>query len=640
MAAIGETYALCRVFQRNNLLSVEKHCEENHVILTFKDRGVLVYNLANNKLVHSLAAQQKQEFTCPVVHDPRTRKYIGVINDTKICQWSEDSVDLSDCQSFEVETAIASIKVSCGEVDHEPLVVFVDGTVSFLNKCPQKSRNSKRKAKPKNIVKRVVHSAVLYKEESVFVGVFKNKDSKNVLSVTRLDEVVETHEAEIVPPSLNAELLCCCVSNNAMALSYWSDGCLCSCDITSLLVPDKALKQPIQLNNKLLWTSKLPDSSISKSTVSMVPIGSSHICHCGSQKAKDDTLQVCLSVIDTRFGTLQASKSLQGIISSQATTGANTSPRAVGPILATSGYVCVGLSSCVAACPCRVEQSSLATALGKLSSYSTTGIPQPLLCIPQLPKPTEIQDLSKWRKQVTSQQTTEESSLEKLTDPSKTSTATEFTSELRRYLDSKCSAHEQDEKVKHSPIKRVKKQSFKAKEKLSTKRALLSQHFVLSVLSRCLTEEGFWPTDALSCLLQTCCVPASSSPELLERLMEKKDINLIMQCFKYIKGIPEPTVVSSLQFVLRVYRWQNMQSYVQPYTLHLEWGFNYCLNYPWIIIVNEFTDGKICKATSSHIPCTLVPISGADPGKPFKCRGYGVFKTYGNLRIQDKLLCI
>ena len=46
MADFGEPFELCKIFQKGSLLGIRKHSADNHVILTFKDRGVQVYNVS------------------------------------------------------------------------------------------------------------------------------------------------------------------------------------------------------------------------------------------------------------------------------------------------------------------------------------------------------------------------------------------------------------------------------------------------------------------------------------------------------------------------------------------------------------------------------------------------------------------
>ena len=46
MAALGEGFELCKIPNGVELLGAEKHCDEDHVLLTFRDREVRVYNVS------------------------------------------------------------------------------------------------------------------------------------------------------------------------------------------------------------------------------------------------------------------------------------------------------------------------------------------------------------------------------------------------------------------------------------------------------------------------------------------------------------------------------------------------------------------------------------------------------------------
>ena len=45
MASFGETFELCKIPDGTELIGIEKHSEEDHIILTFGNKEVLVYNV-------------------------------------------------------------------------------------------------------------------------------------------------------------------------------------------------------------------------------------------------------------------------------------------------------------------------------------------------------------------------------------------------------------------------------------------------------------------------------------------------------------------------------------------------------------------------------------------------------------------
>ena len=47
MADLREPFELCKVLQTGSLIGIARHVDDDHVVLTFRDRGVLVYNVSN-----------------------------------------------------------------------------------------------------------------------------------------------------------------------------------------------------------------------------------------------------------------------------------------------------------------------------------------------------------------------------------------------------------------------------------------------------------------------------------------------------------------------------------------------------------------------------------------------------------------
>lgn len=48
MADLQEPFELCKVLHNGSLMGIARHVEADNVVLTFRDRGVLVYNVSNN----------------------------------------------------------------------------------------------------------------------------------------------------------------------------------------------------------------------------------------------------------------------------------------------------------------------------------------------------------------------------------------------------------------------------------------------------------------------------------------------------------------------------------------------------------------------------------------------------------------
>ena len=48
MADLREPFELCRVLQNGSLIGISRHAGGDNVLITFRDRGVLAYNVSNN----------------------------------------------------------------------------------------------------------------------------------------------------------------------------------------------------------------------------------------------------------------------------------------------------------------------------------------------------------------------------------------------------------------------------------------------------------------------------------------------------------------------------------------------------------------------------------------------------------------
>ena len=126
MADLREPFELCKVLQNGSLLGISRHAEDDHVLLTFRDRGVLVYNvsktftaskmndsnfivrslqfsfhmylklnfyslkpwfsvtiqLQHQKLTNNWSVEQRDEVTCAAVQNRIDRSFVMVVNKT------------------------------------------------------------------------------------------------------------------------------------------------------------------------------------------------------------------------------------------------------------------------------------------------------------------------------------------------------------------------------------------------------------------------------------------------------------------------------------------------------------------------------------------------------------------------------
>ena len=126
MADLREPFELCRVFQIGSLIGISKYTGGENVLITFKDRGVLAYNVSNNKvfvrkmsklsrlytffsykpckqefaveqelncayvtvqlqhqkLINSWSLEQRNEVTSAAIHNPADESFLMAVNKT------------------------------------------------------------------------------------------------------------------------------------------------------------------------------------------------------------------------------------------------------------------------------------------------------------------------------------------------------------------------------------------------------------------------------------------------------------------------------------------------------------------------------------------------------------------------------
>ena len=67
MADLREPFELCRVLQSGSLIGISRHAGGDNVLITFRDRGVLAYNVSNNNAYVQIC--QKKVETFKIVHN-------------------------------------------------------------------------------------------------------------------------------------------------------------------------------------------------------------------------------------------------------------------------------------------------------------------------------------------------------------------------------------------------------------------------------------------------------------------------------------------------------------------------------------------------------------------------------------------
>ncbi|CAH3036974.1 unnamed protein product [Porites lobata] len=553
MADLREPFELCKVLQTGSLIGIARHVDDDHVVLTFRDRGVLVYNLQHQKLINSWSVEQREEVTCPAVHNPIDANFLVAVNKTELFMWKESDSDFKKCQRFQTEKEIFSLLV-WNSLQHDPLIMFEDGSSKFLAEivsASERKRVKRHRTMESTQDFRILWSCVFSYQNQPYSGLIVHDKDKYIIKITNHSTSCQQEnkqvEFELISPVEEIQLLACCICDEGHHItSYWSDGSLCVTEIETVLNPQKMqldTKKP-SLSCRILHRLHPlhTGSSKDRGAVALSSIDNDHVCLCGSSVI-DGNLKDLIMVWNVKYGTLQSWQTLDKI-----TTKQHSIPRPVGSdgaccVHYIPGFICTGFHHCVAVCQFSLDACSLASALGQLDS--TAKFLEDESCKPQLlvtlklARPGEA--LQNWSETMRKEDELEKEVLKKLTDPLQTPTLEAFSSELKNYMTVKLS--KKDNKSKPGT-------TFHGK--FGKKTEVLSQHFISAVLCRCISEKSFWPRECVSELLKTKCVPASCSKDLLNCVVEKNDLDLLKECFENIKGISEDSVVVCLRHVLRI----------------------------------------------------------------------------------------
>ncbi|KAJ7382592.1 Nucleolar protein 11 [Desmophyllum pertusum] len=559
MADLREPFELCKVLQNSSLIGISKHTGSDNVLLTFSDRGVLVYNLQHQKLINSWSVEQRDEVTSAAVHNPIDNNFLMAVNKTEMFMWKETDPDFKSCQRIQSDKNIFSLHVWSNQ-QSDPLVVFEDGSSMFL--ADFLSTSESRKVKRRRSTRSshdfsLVWSCVFHYQKQPYSGTIrmhvpeKNKYTLNVTNHGTSDHVnpkSKTMEFELTPPTEDAELLCCCVNEEGHQItSYWSNGALCITELETALqlgTNENMLALSCRTIHRLQPLHS--EGNKDKGSVALTAIYTDHVCLCGSSEI-DGKLKDVIMVWNIKYGTLQSWQTLDKITEKQSSILSHVRSNGACCVCCIPGFICVGFRRCVAACQFSIDTCSLASALGQLDSTAKflrdDSFTPELLVTPKLARPGEA--LQGWSELIVKEDQVEKEVLQKLTDPSKTPTLDKFATELKKYMTLKLS--KQDDKAKSGKAGTV---PFHGK--FGKKTEVLSQHFITSVLSRCTNEKKFWARKSVSELVKTKCVPSSCSKELLDCVVEKNDLELLKECIKNIKGISEDTVVLCVRHILRL----------------------------------------------------------------------------------------
>jgi len=506
--------------------------------------------------------EQRNEVTSAAVHNPADETFLMAVNKTEIFIWKETDSDLKSCQQMQSDKNIFSFHVWDNLQSH-PLVIFEDGSSLFLSDLLKTSENRKvkrrRSTKSSQDFSLVWSCAFQYQKQPYSATIRTQETNKYILNITNYglsgpsNTNTETVEIELTPPEEDCELLSCCVHEEGHHItSYWSNGALCITELETLLqlgTSGNMSALSCRVIRRLQPMHK--ERNKNKGSVALSAIDTDHVCLSGSCTI-DGKLKDVIMVWNIKYGTLQSWQTLDKIIEKQSTLLGHVRSNGACYACCIPGFICVGFHHCVAVCQLSIGTCSLAAALGQLDSTAKflideTSKPE-LLVTPKLARPGEA--LQSWSELIVKEDQVEKEVLQKLTDPFKTPTLDTFSAELENYMKLKLSKQDGKAEASTSASESGKASNVPFQGKFGKKTEVLSQHFITSVLSRCINEKNFWARKSVSELVKTKCVPPSCSKELLDCVVEKNDLELLRECYENIKGISEDTIVLCVRHIL------------------------------------------------------------------------------------------
>ena len=519
MATFGEVFELCKVPNGAGLIGVEKHSEEDHFILTFKNKDVLVYNIVDRKIVHSWSVEPNENLTCPVVHHDGS--YYGLKDEIWLLLWEDAVPELWQSSMLKLPRPAQSVHVCTSRrFQHEPVLIFKDNEA-----IPFKQVGNERKKKSAKTKERLLWCGMHMAADSNvwFSKVLTSEDCTKVSLVMHLFKESKQQVFSITAPD-KSKILCWTLvdeeNESAFFISLWSNGGVYKTEVPAV---NEAKSKPNLCCEHMfnVCEGSLPNAEASPMHLSHVAL--SFVCVAGSDTT-NGTQNDTLSLWDTKFKTLHCQKPLADCLKSAS--AASSSP-SVRHLQSTSSFIIVASDSCVSVCPYTAEKSTLKSSLGILqqSDKKSRKLKPQFLTTPKLIEPG--QSVDEWERNVSKDDEAENEMLCRLLDVRKTKTAKKLASELRKYFETFTLAESHSEKP------------------------TVSQYFVTSIFERCTREKDLWSSETGRLILQTCVLPQRCFSQFLSLVWENNDIAFLQECFFSLNGISESTLVDCLKFVLR-----------------------------------------------------------------------------------------
>uniref|UniRef100_A0A8C9GB07 Nucleolar protein 11 n=1 Tax=Pavo cristatus TaxID=9049 RepID=A0A8C9GB07_PAVCR len=520
MAALCEAFTLCGlgpsggVGLGSGLLALEPGADPDHVLLTDRGRTATLFKVSDQKPLGCWSVKHGQIITCPVVCNFETHEYIAVHDNKVLRIWKDEDVNLDKVFKATLSAEVYRIH---SLPRAEPLVLFRGGgvrTLDVLLEAPQQE------------IENVISDEVIKWSEAFLEGhqpvlIFVTEKDGDFFVYVQKPKMRSLHKYKLEQQELSNPLsFTAYIKKQIITLL-----CLYSSDsVYKVLIP---LQQNSEEEEQTLSKSLLLNLSISGSALkgtSFVVLDKDHVAVLGSLAASGEESKECLTIWNTKFQTLQASKELPLGTSGQLWCYGDKFFFTHGKVLTVVIYKC--------------ETSSLAAAVGKLKdsqtsdlssflNWNTLGDEELLVSCP-------------------SQQSVALNSESKMTLRSKKSAVANMqpdTSAAGRFLRS----------IKVASTAAVEDELRQLLSKALTPDFQATIGCVISALmNRCKTDPTFYPRNFLVQMIQKRELSYSLCPDLMAVALEKKDVHLLQLCLQRFPDIPEEITYTCLKVFLSI----------------------------------------------------------------------------------------
>ncbi|NP_001006210.2 nucleolar protein 11 [Gallus gallus] len=520
MAALCEAFTLCGlgpaggVGLGSGLLALEPGADPDHVLLTDRGRTTTLFKVSDQKPLGCWSVKHGQIITCPVVCNFETHEYIAVHDNKVLRIWKDEDVNLDKVFKATLSAEVYRIH----SLPHaEPLVLFKGGgvrTLDVLLEAPQQEIE--------NVISdEVIKWSEAFLESRQPVLIFVTEKDGDFFVYVQKPKMRSLHKYKLEQQELcNPLSFTAYIKKQIITLL-----CLYSSDsVYKVLIP---LQQSSEEEEQTLSKSLLLNLSISGSVLkgtSFVVLDKDHVAVLGSLAASGEESKECLTIWNTKFQTLQASKELPLGTSGQLWCYGEKFFFTHGKVLTVVIYKC--------------ETSSLAAAVGKLKDSQTS----------------DLSSFVNWNTlgdeellvSLQSQQSVALKSESKMTLRSKKSTVANIqpdTSTVGQFLLS----------IKDASTAAVEDQlrQLLSKAQMPDFQAAIGC-IISALINRCKTDPKFYPRNFLVQMIQKGELSYSLCPDLMAVALEKKDVHLLQICLQRFPDIPEEITYACLKVFLSI----------------------------------------------------------------------------------------